>query len=253
MKFQGIVKVLDKIEIMEDVFQITAERPAGMEGVKPGQFFNFKADNVLLRRPISISGINETTLEFTIKIVGQGTASLRAMTEIDMMGPLGNGYDLIETGKALVVGGGIGTAPMKALACALAQSGVVVDTIIGFREKPYLEDAFESVSDKLIIVSETDAAYVRGYVTAPMETLLKSNTYDMVYVCGPTVMLKNVQKICQDAQIKVQLLMEEKMACGIGACLVCTCKTKQGEFGFKHSRMCVDGPMFYGDEVIFDA
>ena len=170
------------------------------------------------------------------------------------MGPLGNGFDTGNHKKVLLVGGGIGVAPIKGLGEFLEKDSVNIKTLLGFRDTPYMLEAFRAFSDEVVIVSENDKDYRQGYITLPLEELLanQNENFDMIYACGPLVMLKSVQKICAQFNVPVQLLMEEKMACGIGACLVCTCKTKEGDFGFKHSRMCLDGPMFYGDEVIFD-
>ncbi|HAS72693.1 MAG TPA: dihydroorotate dehydrogenase electron transfer subunit, partial [Clostridiales bacterium UBA8960] len=176
--------------------------------------------------------------------------------EIEVMGPLGNGFDLEayenEGKRLLVVGGGIGVAPIKGLVEALSNSNHEIDVIIGFRDLPYLDNELKKHSQNLIVVSENDASYVLGYVTQPFESALKSRAYDMIFACGPDIMLNKLAAIANGSGNKIQLLMEEKMACGIGACLVCTCKTREGDFGFKHVRMCKEGPVFYGSEVIFD-
>lgn len=262
MKFSGKVKVISKGFLAEDVFQIKVERQQEMGEIKSGQFFNLVASKTgypLLRRPISVSGHDNDTVEFTIKILGPGTEALSELVEgddLDIMGPLGNGFDLeplpATKGKVLVVGGGIGVAPIKGLVEKLSADCVMIDAVIGFRDKPYLEEAFRGRCNALTIVSENDASYVLGYVTNPFETYLTSGEYDMIFACGPEIMLKKLAEVAEIKGVRIQLLMEEKMACGIGACLVCTCKTKEGDFGFKHSRMCKDGPMFYGSEVIFD-
>ncbi|MBF4695799.1 dihydroorotate dehydrogenase electron transfer subunit [Fusibacter ferrireducens] len=257
MKFQGLVKIIQKEFLSDDVFKIVIEKPKQMDAVKPGQFFNFNVERMLLRRPISVSAIGEETLEFTIKILGKGTEELsllKTQDEVDIMGPLGNGFDTASHKKVLLVGGGIGIAPIKGLGGFFDKDGVEIKTLLGFRDKPYMLEAFKAFSNEVIIVSENDADYRQGYITLPLEETLKNQNeqFDMIYACGPSIMLKSVQKICAQFNAPVQLLMEEKMACGIGACLVCTCKTKSGDFGYKHSRMCLEGPMFFGDEVIFD-
>lgn len=262
MKFSGKVKVISKKTLSDDVFQIKVEKHQAMGEIKPGQFFNIVASKTgypLLRRPISVSGFDDETVEFTIKVIGSGTLALSGLCtgdEIDIMGPLGNGFDLeydsFGYGKVLLVGGGIGVAPIKGLAEKLSSQGVKMDVIIGFRDKPYLVEAFSQLHARMTIVSENDTAFTLGYVTKPFEAYVNHEKYNMIFACGPEVMLRTVAGIAESRNIEIQLLMEEKMACGIGACLVCTCKTKEGAFGFKHSRMCKDGPMFYGREVIFD-
>ncbi len=257
MKFQGSVKITSREQLVEDVFRIRIEKPENMERVRPGQFFNFKVDTMLLRRPISVSGIYDNEIEFTIKTLGKGTeelSKLRVNESVDLMGPLGNGFEIKSPKRILLLGGGIGVAPIKGLGENLRESDIEIHTILGFRDTPYAIPEFEKISKSLTIVSENDSNFRGGYITEPLKEVLEENSeaYDMIYACGPSIMLKNVQGICNQFGKPVQLLMEEKMACGIGACLVCTCKTKEGDFGFKHSRMCIEGPMFYGDEVIFD-
>lgn len=257
MKFQGLVRIIQKEFVSDDVFKIVIEKPKQMDEVRPGQFFNFNVERMLLRRPISVSAIGEETLEFTIKILGKGTEELsllKTLDEVDIMGPLGNGFDTLNHKSVLLVGGGIGVAPIKGLGDFLKKNSVTIKTLLGFRDTPYMIDDFKAFSNEVVTVSENDQAYRLGYITVPLEEILANpnETFDMIYACGPSVMLKSVQKICAQFKAPVQLLMEEKMACGIGACLVCTCKTKEGDFGFKHSRMCLEGPMFFGDEVIFD-
>lgn len=258
MKFSGSVKIIDRKQLQHDVFQITVERPNIIETIQPGQFFNIVTSNMgypLLRRPISVSAFNDNTIEFTVKVLGRGTqalSNLKVGQSIDLMGPLGNGF--VQTGekKVLIVGGGIGVAPLKGLIEHIEPEKATLDVILGFRDEPYLVESFSPHATNITLVSEYDTAYRLGYVTQPLIEHIEANAYDMIYACGPEAMLKSLAGICNERELPIQLLMEEKMACGIGACLVCTCKVKQGDFGFKHVRMCKEGPMFYGSEVIFD-
>lgn len=258
MKFNGSAKIIERKQLLQDVFQIIVERPSTIEAILPGQFFNIVTSNTgypLLRRPISVSAYNDDTIEFTVKVLGTGTQALsdfKVGESIDMMGPLGNGYKQHDEKRILIVGGGIGIAPLKGLIEHFETEKKTIDVILGFRDEPYLVEAFSLHATKLTLVSEYDAAYRLGYVTQPFLEHLEANTYEMIYTCGPEAMLKSLARICNERNLPIQLLMEEKMACGIGACLVCTCKIKAGDFGFKHVRMCKEGPMFYGNEVIFD-
>jgi len=259
MKFNGSVKIIDRKQLQQDVFQIKVERPSTIEEVLPGQFFNIVASNTgypLLRRPISVSSYSADAIEFTVKVLGTGTKALSEYEvgeAIVLMGPLGNGFEQKGEKRVLLVGGGIGIAPIKGLLEQLASKVESVDVVLGFRDEPYLVEMFSAHASTLTLVSEYDASFRLGYVTQPFIEYIDANTYDMIYACGPEAMLKTLAGICNSRELPIQLLMEEKMACGIGACLVCTCKIKQGDFGFKHVRMCKEGPMFYGSEVIFDA
>lgn len=258
MKFIGKVKLLKKQMINEENFRFVIERTDEMGLIQPGQFFNISAtkfDYPLLKRPISVSGVGDDSIEFTIKIIGDGTRAMMDYNEgdfIELMGPLGNGFESDGYQKILVIGGGIGIAPLKGLINSLKKTDVIIHSVLGYRDTPYLHEDFVAKSLKIDIMSENDDQYRTGYVTEPVVKLLEMESYDMIFVCGPHPMLKNLTDLFNSKGIRAQLLMEEKMACGIGACLVCTCKTKNGDFGFKHSRMCKDGPMFYSDEVIFD-
>ena len=241
MKFNGSVKIIERKQLQQDVFQIKVERPSMIEEVLPGQFFNIDTGYPLLRRPISVSGYSADDIEFTVKVLGTGTQALSEYEvgeSIVLMGPLGNGFEQKGEKRVLLVGGGIGIAPIKGLLEQLAPQAVSSDVILGFRDEPYLVEMFSSVASSLTLVSEYDASFRLGYVTQPFIEHIEANAYDMIYACGPEAMLKTLAGICNSRELPIQLLMEEKMACGIGACLVCTCKVKQGDFGFKHVRMC---------------
>ena len=263
MKFNGFLPIIYKACLQDDVFQIRVTRSESVGEILPGQFFNItttKTGYPLLRRPISVSKIDDDFIEFTIKVVGTGTQALKTFEvgdSIELMGPLGNGFDLkclegTDVKNVLLIGGGIGVAPIKGLMEHIASEWHTLDAILGFRDNPYLEDVFLSKCNSCTLVSEHDSAYRQGFVTEPFMEAIDEKNYDMIFSCGPEVMLKTLAQKANLKGIPIQLLMEEKMACGIGACLVCTCKQKDGEFGFKHVRMCKDGPMFYGSEVIFD-
>ena len=260
MKFQGSVTLISQRWLNEDVFQFTVNRPEDITEIKAGQFFNIKTNQYsspLLRRPISVSGFTTETIEFTVKLMGEGTKQLSELMQndaLDIMGPLGNGFVYSGESKVLLIGGGIGIAPIKGL-CEVIKAmnpKATIDVILGYRDTPFLENDFKELADTCVIVSENDSRFEKGFVTEPFKRQI-ANTYDMIFSCGPEPMLKELTSICNDNNLVIQLLMEEKMACGIGACLVCTCKVKAGEFGFKHVRMCKEGPMFYGSEVIFNA
>lgn len=258
MKFNGVSKILSKKWLSEDVFQLSVQWTKEMGSIKAGQFFNIRSNEVgypMLSRPISVSDFDETSVEFTIKILGDGTKSLSKFAvgdDLSLMGPLGNGFELIHAKKILLVGGGIGIAPLKKLCTEGIFKDSEVDIILGYRDEPYMLDDFKTHANQMVVVSENIESYRKGYVTEPLKEFLKESHYDMVYSCGPQMMLKNVSRLLNENGVKGQILMEEKMACGIGACRVCTCKIKDETKGFSHKRMCKDGPMFYADEVIFD-
>ncbi|MBN2899135.1 MAG: dihydroorotate dehydrogenase electron transfer subunit [Clostridia bacterium] len=258
MSFVGNLEVLKNEVINEEVFALTLE--AHEADIKAGQFYNFKTSDIvypLLRRPISVALVEDGKIIFYIQKKGTGTqllSNLKAGDEVNVIGPLGNGFDFTGIKKPLVVGGGIGVAPMMEAARQLKESGhEAVKVLLGYREEPYGIDVFEKITSDIAIASERAEGYHKGYVTALLEEVLDAAVYDGVFVCGPHVMLKAVAAICKAKGVKSHLLMEEKMACGIGACLVCTCKIqKEGESDFKNLRTCKEGPVFPGEEVLFD-
>lgn len=257
MKFVGDLKILKKEFLTDDVFRMVLENHKN-SNIQPGQFYNIEVNKTLspmLKRPISVATFNDSEIEFLVKVVGEGTKLLSEFEvgdSINVMGPLGHGYEKKDDyKKALFLGAGIGVAPIKQM---LAEFEGEKTTIVGFRDEPYDVSSFQSLSDQVFTVSENSEADYKGYVTDVLKEKLDT-TYDVVYACGPDIVLHMTRDICAEKGVEVQLLMESKMACGIGACLVCTCKVKSesNPLDYEHVRTCKEGPMFYGDEVIFDA
>lgn len=260
MKSTFLCEVISNVTLNHQVFTVTLKRPREMGPIGPSQFFNLKCGDLpYLRRPISISRFDALTLDFTIIIKGEGTKKLSQLKPgdiVDVQGPLGNTYTLNpQWQRVLVVGGGIGVPPQSVLCEAIkAQGNTHIDVCLGFRDQPYLLDRFSETADSLQIASEAGFGDYKGYVTDLVAKHLEAHTYDQVFVCGPHVLIEKVGRQAMAAGIEAQLLMEERMACGIGACMVCTCKVKDESRpeGYWHKRVCKDGPVFYAQEVIFD-
>lgn len=209
---------------------------------RAGQFFMLRvpgAVNLLLGRPISIcqsdAGTGETT--FVYQTVGRGTAqfaTLKPGQEIDAQGPYGNGFSLKE-GHTVIIGGGIGTAPLLQLAKELrvGDPDRRIDVYLGFREESYLENAFEPYADNVTVKRG-------GFVTGDVDFSLNAQ----YYACGPAPMLRAVANAAEKANATLFLSLEKHMACGVGACLGCTCQTNGGR-----KRICKDGPVFDYREV----
>ena len=263
MKKTHLCKVLSLTHINEQVFTLTLEKPAAMEPIGPSQFFNLKSHEYpYLRRPISISRFDDNTFDFTIIIKGEGTermAKLRPGDMMDVQGPLGNTYDIDPTwSRVLVVGGGIGVPPQSVLAEALKERSngqMTIHVCLGFKDKPYLLERFSDTAAQLKVASEAGYGDYKGYVTDLVTQALEEASYDQVFVCGPHILIEKVAKIAMEKGVEAQLLMEERMACGIGACMVCTCKIKDETRpeGYWNQRVCKDGPVFKASEVLFDA
>ncbi len=236
-----ISNVEENIEISKGIFKL------GIKGSfkgKPGQFYMIRGwdKEPILWRPISIHNIKEDSIEFLYQLVGQGTELLSKLAtgdELKLIGPLGNGFNIEGLGgkKIALVTGGIGIAPMKYLMDELKDP--IVHVYSGFRNEVYGIDELESNSQEINIATEDGSKGYKGYVI----DLLRPESYDVVLCCGPEVMMYKIVKMCKEAGVKVYISEEKKMACGIGACLVCTCKTIYG-----NKRTCKDGPVFSGDD-----
>jgi dihydroorotate dehydrogenase electron transfer subunit len=243
------VPILSNDCVADGVFRMAA--PWSGEEARPGQFFMLKSPSgaSLLPRPISVCDIDGGNLIFLYQVVGRGTgelSALRAGDSIALTGPLGNGFPVGNIpDKIALVGGGIGIAPMLLTARVLKKAGVHVTVLAGFRDKPFLAGDLAEASDRFEVATESGFAGTKGFVTA----ILDSKAYGAVYCCGPEPMMKAVVNLCIDAETPVYVSLENKMACGIGACLVCTCADKEGH----NRRTCKDGPVFRGEEINFDA
>ena len=239
-----VAKTYENVEISEGIYKLSIK---GKFNVKPGQFFMLKVGELepLLPRPISVYDADDEEISFLYQIVGQGTkqlSNLRVNDELQIMGPLGNGFDIEKIkGKIAVVSGGIGIAPLVYLIKKL--TNCEIDLYCGFRTVDYSVDSVEKYVNEINLSTESGKVGHKGYVT----DLIDPQKYETVICCGPEVMMKKVISMCNDVNIKVFVSMENHMACGIGACLVCTCKTKAGNM-----RTCKDGPVFNGKDLIFN-
>lgn len=237
-------KVISNNIITDGIYKMVVEDKSN---AKAGQFYMLKLDGkTLLPRPISVCENSDDTVTFLYAVVGNGTreyASLKEGDYINLTGPLGNGFNLDEDlGKVALVSGGIGTAPMLETAKRLREknSDQKIDLYAGFRDDIYLTSEIGDYVNKVYVSTNTGKHGHRGFVT----DILNVKDYDTVLCCGPEVMMKKVVDMCKEKGIKVYVSMEKHMACGVGACLVCTCKTKDG-----HKRTCKDGPVFDGNYV----
>lgn len=227
------LSIIENIEIAKSVFKMKLS--ANIKA-KSGQFFMVKGfeDENMLPRPISLCDVDEETLTFLYLAVGRGTKLLsqkKVGEEVEVLGPLGNGFDLEvkEDDKVAIVTGGIGIAPMLNLAKNL---NCKIDLYAGFRDEIYFIDEIKEYVENVYITTESGKHGYKGYIT----DIIKDE-YSKVYSCGPNVMMKSLKSLNLNAKVYVSL--ESHMGCGIGACLACSCKTKKGM-----QRICKEGPIF---------
>lgn len=252
--------LINKEKLGAEIYKFTIESEYVAKNAKAGQFVNVKcADGIgaLLRRPISICSIDRenNTFDIVFQIKGNGTELLAKKNigeEIDLIAPVGKGFVIdSKYKKPLIVGGGIGVFPLLGLLNEMPNNEA--RTILGFRNKDFvvLENEFKNASAELIITTDDGSYANKGFVTEFVQQALEIGDYDIVYACGPEMMLKAVAGIAKENEVPCQVSMEQRMGCGIGACLVCACKTRLGD-EWEYSHVCVDGPVFWADEVIFE-
>lgn len=228
---------------------------------KPGQFVSIKctdSKDLILRRPFSICDSNPDKGLFRIifQVRGKGTEKLMRYKEgdiLDILGPLGNSFEIDKKYKNIIIaGGGIGVFPMLFLAKRSLSENITI--CLGFKNKEMmvLKEEFEGIADELKIATDNGTFGYRGYVTELVMDSLNDNV-DIVYTCGPKRMMSKIKNMCINENIKSQFCLEERMGCGIGACLVCACKIKKKDSDdYMYSHVCKDGPVFWGNEVILD-
>jgi len=220
-----------------------------------GQFVTILCGVKTLRRPISICEINasEETLRIVYQIRGEGTQWLSTVKKgdrIDVLGPLGHGFSVKNAKNVVFVGGGIGTPPLLGAAQNCPEKP---DAILGFRNTGamILTDDFKSACRNVMIATDDGSYGHHGFVTDLLKKRLDESECDLVCACGPTPMLKAIAVLAEGKGIKCQVSMEERMGCGIGACLVCVCKIKSGENDIRHAQVCKYGPVIDSKEVIW--
>ena len=242
----------------QSIFEITENRPLTdsvmlmkLSGdtsdiTAPGQFVNLKLDGLFLRRPISVCDCQDDILTLIYKVVGKGTEQMRNMKageKVDILTGLGNGYNMTKAGDhALLVGGGVGVPPMYMLARLLRKQGKRVTVILGFNTKDeiFYEEEFKELGCDVRVATADGSYGIKGFVTNALDGI----DADYFYTCGPEPMLKALYNA---TDISGQFSFEERMGCGFGACMGCSCKTLYG-----NKRICKDGPVLEKEEIIWE-
>ena len=216
------------------------------DGITTGQFVNILLDGLYLRRPISVCDCADSKLTLVYKVVGKGTAQMAAMTAgqtLDVLTGLGNGYDIAKAGDhPLLLGGGVGVPPLYMLARLLREQGKAVSVVLGFNtaDEVFYEQEFKALGCDVTVTTADGSHGVKGFVTDALPA-----DYSYFYTCGPEPMLKAVYRATTTSG---QFSFEERMGCGFGACMGCSCKVITG-----YKRICKDGPVLEKEEILWDA
>lgn len=242
---QSIFKISENTALTQNVYKMALEGDTS-EITMPGQFINIKLDGFFLRRPISVYDRDEKSVTIIYKVVGKGTEKMSGMNPgetLDILTGLGNGYDISKAGeKPLLIGGGVGVPPLYMLAKELIKAGKKPSVILGFNteDEIFCEEDFKNLGLE-VFVTTVDGSYgVKGFVTNAMKDI----DYSYFFTCGPEPMLK---AIYNESETSGQLSFEERMGCGFGACMGCSCKTLYG-----NKRICKDGPVLLKEEIIWE-
>ena len=242
---QGIFEIMENTALTESVFKMVLSGDVS-DITAPGQFVNIQLDGLFLRRPISVCDLGENTLTIIYKVVGKGTEQMSRMDKgekLDVLTGLGNGYDLTVAGeRPVLLGGGVGVPPMYLLAKELLAQGKKVTVILGFNTESELfyEKEFAALGADVIVTTVDGSKGIKGFVTDALKTL----DYTYFYTCGPEPMLKAVYKATNTSG---QMSFEERMGCGFGACMGCSCKTLTG-----YKRICKEGPVMRKEEILWE-
>ena len=241
---QSIFSIESNEQIAKNVYRMKLKGDAE-EITVPGKFIDIKIEGFFLRRPISVCDADKDTVTIIYKVVGKGTEALSKMKdgELDILSGLGNGYDLTVSGaKPLLIGGGAGVPPLYMLARKLIGQGKKAEVIIGFNKKEeiFYEKEFKALGAEVTVTTADGSYGKKGYVTDAMQ----GKEYSYIYTCGPEPMLKAVYNASKTSG---QYSFEERMGCGFGACMGCSCKTKYG-----NKRICKDGPVLFKEEIIWE-
>ncbi len=258
-----IIENIQKLTNATYMFTVSSEYVA--ENAKPGQFVNIKCcDGIetILRRPVSICRVDRIrkTFDIAFQVRGKGTGILAekscAGSRLDYIGPLGKPFDILGCySKIAVVGGGIGIFPLLFLLEETGKLGgdIVKDAFLGFKDigATVLKEEFEAVTNRLIIATDDGSCGSKGFITDICEESADISGYDIIYTCGPEPMMRKVAATASKYGVKCQVSLEQRMGCGIGACLVCACKTAEKDGSWKYSHVCKDGPVFWSSEIVW--
>ena len=240
---QEILTITENCPVTESVWRMRLGAP-GLEEQKPGGFVNIRLDGLYLRRPISVFDSEPGRLTILYKVVGRGTEQMKDLepgVQLDVLTGLGNGYDLSKAGdRPLLLGGGVGVPPLYLLAKKLRAEGKTVTAVLGFNTaaEVFAEEEFRALGCSVTVTTADGSYGVKGFVTDALP-----QEYSYFYTCGPEPMLRAVYRAVKTSG---QFSFEERMGCGFGACMGCSCKTITG-----YKRICREGPVLEKEEIMW--
>jgi dihydroorotate dehydrogenase electron transfer subunit len=241
---QSIFEIVSNTALTDSVYKMTLRGDTSAI-TAPGQFVNIRLEGMFLRRPISVCDVAGDLLTIIYKVVGKGTEAMSKMVsgKLDILTGLGNGYDLTVSGeKPVLLGGGVGVPPMYKLAKELIAQGKKVTVILGFNTKNeiFYEKEFKELGAEVFVTTVDGSCGIKGFVTDALMNI----DYTYFYTCGPEPMLKAVYRASVTSG---QMSFEERMGCGFGACMGCSCKTLTG-----YKRICKEGPVMRKEEILWE-
>ena len=252
MPEKHLCEITEIMSMTGTAYSVTMNCGSMAAEVRAGQFLHIKCgDGRILRRPIGVCSVARDNVRFVFEVKGEGTRwlSLRKPGDIlDILGPLGNGYS-IPDGDIIIVGGGLGSPPMLFAAQSARRR---VTAVLGFRDmsRVMMTEEFKTVCDKVYLTTDDGSIGIHGTVSAPLEELLRGGGYAAVLACGQLAMQRAVAELCKRYAVPCQVSLEERMGCGVGACLVCVCATVSDGIE-QNRRVCKDGPVFNASEVVW--
>ena len=246
---QGLFEIIENTALTDSVMRMRLRGDTSAV-TRPGQFVNVQLDGFFLRRPISVNDCEGDVLTIIYKVVGKGTSAMQKMQSgtLDLLTGLGNGYDTEKSGdRPLLIGGGVGVPPLYMLAKKLLGEGKTVTVILGFNTKSeiFYAEEFRALGCEVYVTTVDGSAGIKGFVTDAIRAIeAEGKSYSYFYTCGPEPMLKAIYNA---TTVSGQFSFEERMGCGFGACMGCSCKTLYG-----NKRICKDGPVLVKEEIIWE-
>jgi len=242
--------LLSSTQVAHDHYLLTFR--TDIQSSVPGQFINIKVGSYtdpLIRRPFSLFDHNGNTMKVVVRVVGKGTRAIVSTNPgtIDCIGPLGKGFSIVSGKKALLVGGGVGNAPLYYLATMLSKNNTDVTYIYGARSQKdiFLLDSYQEISNKLIVTTDDGSFGLKGTPVEAAKSICGDSSFDIVYTCGPEIMMKRLSQ--ELSHINIEASLERYFGCGVGLCSGCAVATRDG-----YKRACIDGPVFDAHTVMWD-